>query len=218
MMDDSDLDVYEFRLYAHYKRVAGDDGKCWQSKATVNNRATGKQVAMARSQKGEFEMNRYKLEAMLEEFPFLREVSRMVEDGDYADLNIRVKRWTPDLFDQIPCHDGHRSNAGDSDDVDAFFAVLEDGNVIELRAAGYWTFGNQHTPDRHDGAGTVLEQVAEINLAYLVRKQWASCDWRESDETVNVTIYKPAKDVTVAGLIEKAREKASRELEAEIAF
>ena len=35
MIDDSDLDVYEFRLYAHYKRVAGDDGKCWQSKATV---------------------------------------------------------------------------------------------------------------------------------------------------------------------------------------
>jgi len=35
MIDDSNLDVYEFRLYAHYKRVAGDNGKCWQSKAAV---------------------------------------------------------------------------------------------------------------------------------------------------------------------------------------
>jgi len=35
MIDDSDLDVYEFRLYVHLKRVAGDSGRCWQNTQTL---------------------------------------------------------------------------------------------------------------------------------------------------------------------------------------
>ena len=35
LIDDLDLDPYEFRLYVHLKRVAGDNGKCWQSTATL---------------------------------------------------------------------------------------------------------------------------------------------------------------------------------------
>ena len=45
MIDDSDLDPYEFRLYVHLKRVAGDDGQCWQSTqtlATFCNMSVGK--------------------------------------------------------------------------------------------------------------------------------------------------------------------------------
>lgn len=35
MIDDSDLSVYEFRLYAHYKRVAGDSGECTEGLRTI---------------------------------------------------------------------------------------------------------------------------------------------------------------------------------------
>jgi len=35
MIDDSDLDPYEFRLYVHLKHVAGDEGQCWQSTETL---------------------------------------------------------------------------------------------------------------------------------------------------------------------------------------
>lgn len=35
MVDDADLSVYAFRLYVHFKRVAGDDGTCWQSVGTL---------------------------------------------------------------------------------------------------------------------------------------------------------------------------------------
>jgi hypothetical protein len=37
MVDRSDLDVYEFRLYAHYKRVCGESasGECWESVRTT---------------------------------------------------------------------------------------------------------------------------------------------------------------------------------------
>ena len=34
-VDDMDLSVYAFRLYAHMKRVAGDDGQCYQSTRTL---------------------------------------------------------------------------------------------------------------------------------------------------------------------------------------
>jgi hypothetical protein len=36
MIDDSDLSVYAFRLYARLKRVAGDGGKCYQSTKTLS--------------------------------------------------------------------------------------------------------------------------------------------------------------------------------------
>jgi DNA-binding transcriptional MocR family regulator len=35
MLDDMGLSVYAFRLYAHIKRVAGENGKCFQSTATL---------------------------------------------------------------------------------------------------------------------------------------------------------------------------------------
>ena len=36
MIDDMDLSPYAFRLYHHYKRVAGDNGLCWQSTKTLS--------------------------------------------------------------------------------------------------------------------------------------------------------------------------------------
>jgi len=35
LVDDTSLDVYAFRLYVHLRRVAGDNGKCWQSTRTL---------------------------------------------------------------------------------------------------------------------------------------------------------------------------------------
>jgi len=37
IVDDSGLSVHAFRLYVHLKRVAGDDGSCWQSVTTLAN-------------------------------------------------------------------------------------------------------------------------------------------------------------------------------------
>ena len=36
IIDDTDTSVHAFRLYVHLKRVAGDDGKCWQSVRTLS--------------------------------------------------------------------------------------------------------------------------------------------------------------------------------------
>lgn len=35
LVDDLDLDPYEFRLYCHLRRVSGERGACWQSTATL---------------------------------------------------------------------------------------------------------------------------------------------------------------------------------------
>jgi len=38
ILDDLDLSVYAFRLYSHYKRVAGENGTCWQSVKTMSEK------------------------------------------------------------------------------------------------------------------------------------------------------------------------------------
>jgi len=38
LIDDLGLSVYAFRLYVHMRRVAGEDGKCWQSTTTLAER------------------------------------------------------------------------------------------------------------------------------------------------------------------------------------
>ena len=35
IIDDLDLSVYAYRLYGHLKRVAGEEGQCWQSSETL---------------------------------------------------------------------------------------------------------------------------------------------------------------------------------------
>jgi hypothetical protein len=38
ILDDMKLSVYAFRLYCHYKKVAGEDGTCWQSVKTMSEK------------------------------------------------------------------------------------------------------------------------------------------------------------------------------------
>lgn len=50
-IDDSDLTVYEFRLYVHLKRVAGDEGKCYQSTQTLAKSCMMSTAAVSRAKK-----------------------------------------------------------------------------------------------------------------------------------------------------------------------
>ena len=51
MIDDSELTVYEFRLYVHLKRVAGDEGKCYQSTQTLAKACKMSTAAVSRAKK-----------------------------------------------------------------------------------------------------------------------------------------------------------------------
>jgi hypothetical protein len=51
MIDDSDLSVYEFRLYVHLKRVAGDGGVCFQTTQTLAKACLMSTAAVARAKK-----------------------------------------------------------------------------------------------------------------------------------------------------------------------
>lgn len=157
---------------------------------------------------------------MLKEFPFLHKIN-VVDEKDPAYLDIRVRRWTPELVAIVPDRSGHRSTSvGNRTDADLFFAIEQDGGLYELETSGYWTDGRQTEPDRHYHARTILEQIADAvdTLAFLVRVEYGVCDWQETDPITYVTIYKPAKDMSLAELVSKAREKAQRELESEMAF
>jgi len=51
IIDDSNLSVYSFRLYAHLKRVAGDSGKCWQNTTTLSKECNMSTASISRSKK-----------------------------------------------------------------------------------------------------------------------------------------------------------------------
>jgi hypothetical protein len=56
IIDESDLSVFAFRLYAHLKRVAGDSGACWKSTKTLAaacKMSTG-QIVKAKNELEEF--------------------------------------------------------------------------------------------------------------------------------------------------------------------
>lgn len=80
LVDDLDLDVYEFRLYAHLKRVAADEGSCWQSARTL-----AKVCKMSASQIS-------KAKASLEQRGLITRQERAVRGGIADDISI-VDIW-----------------------------------------------------------------------------------------------------------------------------
>lgn len=58
IIDDMDLSLIAFRLYCHLKRVAGDEGRCWQSVETMANACKMSAGSIANAKK---ELLEYKL-------------------------------------------------------------------------------------------------------------------------------------------------------------
>ena len=58
MIDDSSLSAIAFRLYVHLKRVAGEEGKCWQSVRTMAEACNMSPMSVSRARK-ELEQDGY---------------------------------------------------------------------------------------------------------------------------------------------------------------
>lgn len=163
-------------------------------------------------------MNRFKFKAMTEEFPFLSEVFGKRESGWCFAL--KVKRATPELLNTTPStHEYTGSLVGIWEGDEVYLIASSKAYQVQAR----WDFDSNfaHT-DRRSGPGeTLLEACARhaIEPDYIVWIEFGlGIEDHYSTKEWKATIYKPAKDVTVTSLIEKAREKARREVETEIAF
>lgn len=78
LVDDLDLTPYAYRLYGHLRRVAGENGKCWQSTSTLS-KACRMSMGSVSEAKKELE-NTYP--------PLIRVTSQKTETGWYHEITI----------------------------------------------------------------------------------------------------------------------------------
>lgn len=175
-------------------------------------------------------MNAFKLDAMIEEFPFLRDTALVSKNGRSRREaktcdGIAIKRIDADLLARTPKNYSWDGSLVGIDEWDRIDFVLSDGTVIidavkqEVEAGSNYA----HTDTHYEDGETILEaiynhQVAD-SLAFIV---WAKggyvVEGHYSQPNWSATIYKPAKDFSLTSVIIEAKERAGNEVQAETNF
>jgi hypothetical protein len=165
-------------------------------------------------------MNRFKYQAYVQEFPFLRGII-----GDAIPDSVRVKRADDNLLKVVPeyyCHDG--SMGATKIDEKVHF-VLADGSILHDAVEQSEHISSNYNAQTKEREGeTVLEAidrhgVAE-SLAFIIVEHYYLNDWEGScyENEYTFTIYKTPKGTTFGEEIKKARAQALAEVRAEADF
>jgi len=167
-------------------------------------------------------MNKFKFDAYLQEFPFLREI---LGDRSHLDCEfIRVARADENLLLRRPKRNVAVGSMVDIDDRDEVIFITPTEIVRNAVTVDYEYYSNYaHDENYREPGETVLEALAGLEnpdeVQYIV---WLSSGYDIVDhcsrDTYCVTVYKPIKGVNYSDLIEKARAQALAEVKAEANF
>lgn len=166
-------------------------------------------------------MNRFKLQAYMQEFPFLKDII-----GDINPDSVRVKRADENLLKVIPEYYCHNGSMGITEMDEKVYFVLKDGTFIKdaVKQKGHTSSNYAHTQEQFWEGETVLEAidrhgVAE-SLAFIVVEKYYLDDWSggEYEKEYSFTVYKTPKNTTFGAEIEKARAQALAEVRVEADF
>ena len=166
-------------------------------------------------------MNRFKLQAYKQEFPFLGEII-----GDDIPDSIRIKRADENLLKFIPTNSLHVGSLGRTEMNERIHFVLHDGEVLHdvvVRSEEYSSNYSGDTPYSTDGE-TVLESIDRHGVAetlqYIIVEYYYIDDWEghECTEEYTFSIYKTPKNTTFGAEIQKARAQALAEVRVEADF
>ena len=180
-------------------------------------------------------MNRFKLNALKQEFSFLKDTALLRRDGSERESDsldgIVIKRITKDLLNHTPREhfwDGSLVGIEEWERVDF---VLNDYNnpqnhiIVRDAVKCSGDSGSNYAHQGHyewDGE-TILEAIDRLGMAdtllyiviseggYNIVEHHSQSNWR-------TTIYKPAKDFNIRDAISDARIAAFKEVSAEAAF
>ena len=166
-------------------------------------------------------MNRFKLQAYKQEFPFLEEII-----GDTNPDSVRIKRVDENLLKIIPQYYYHDGSMGISETDEKVHFVLADGTIIKnaVEQAGHTSSNYAHSQTKEWEGQTVLEAIDQHGVAdklqYIVVEYYDLDDWSggEYKREYTLTIYKAPKNTTFGAEIEKARAQALAEVRAEADF
>lgn len=174
-------------------------------------------------------MNKFKFDAMVEEFPFLSQVLKHDrgnnQQRDHLDCDgISIKRTTRELMEHTPSYQGATGSLVGINDGERFDFVLDDGIIRNaVHDSGYVTHNEAHQDDEQWNGETVLEAIVKHGvadkLAYIVRLDYGyNVQDHYSQRNYQVVIFKPAKDFTWQELVDEAKAKALAEVQAEANF
>ncbi len=166
-------------------------------------------------------MNRFKLLAYKQEFPFLEEII-----GDSNPDSVRIKRADENLLRVTPRYYYHNGSMGETEDNEKIHFVLKDGTLIKnaVEQSGHTSSNYAHSQTKEWKGQTVLEAIDQHGVAdkleYIVVEQYYLDDWEGSDyeKEYSCIVYKTPKGASFGEKIEKARACALAEVRAEADF
>ena len=166
-------------------------------------------------------MNRFKYQAYLEEFPFLKEII-----GEETPDNVTIKRADENLLRLIPQYSYHDGSMGESRHSEKIHFILNDGTIIfdAVEQEGSESSFYAHSQSRSWEGETVLEAIDRHGVAdrlqYIVQDVYNLDDWsgQEYDCSWRLVIYKTPKDTNFGAEITKAKAQALAEVKAEANF
>jgi len=161
-------------------------------------------------------MDKFKFEAFLEEFPFLKEIR--LRDGRYEEVSIQVARMSPELLQLGRASEHSYSwSGGERADGNRLFLCYKDG-VVELPQGGDSLSGRQHDPQLRDIPSPSLLEYLDTSreLEAVVETTYDYCSWEGKDEGLKVTVFKPSMKVDARTLVVQAKVQAAQNVAAEI--
>ena len=165
-------------------------------------------------------MNRFKLLAYKQEFPFLEGII-----GDAFPDSIRIKRADENLLSFTPHYSSHVGSMGKTKSWEKVHFILQDGTIEDavLQRKNFSSNYAGDSPYSSDGE-TVLEAIDRHGVAdkiqFIVVESYYLDDWEgsEKEEEYAITLYKTPKGTTFGAEIKKARAQALAEVRAEADF
>ena len=165
-------------------------------------------------------MNRFKVNAFFNEFPFL---NALVEGGPREVDEVKVARIDRHLLELVPKYEGSTGSLVGIDDSERIFLLDSNGEVLaEPRQATDITHNEAHRDDEEEEGETVGEALLCLEdpntVAYAVSIH-TGYDIRDhySVGGCSVVVYKPPKGFTLQEWIEEQKRRAKEMLDAQIA-
>ena len=161
-------------------------------------------------------MDKFKMEAIIEEFPFMVEILRKSDTELYSSGeidNIKIKRIDANLLNQTPTIESIGNSLFSREETYQYWIISVDtiSKVIPNECVG--SVGVAYTPDADwDMKGeTIIEAIDRLGVDSDELFIVSECYEYDSTQSVNkyrsFTIFKPGK-ISISGEIAKARKNA----------
>ncbi len=174
-------------------------------------------------------MNRFKFDALCNEFPFIQDSVMRRGNGNARDVkdceNIIIKRATREMLDTTPQEHSWDGSIVGIDEWERVDFILCDGTILNdaVKTGGESGSNYAHSETRSWQGETVAEAIFKHgvadSLAYVV---WIEGGYNivenYSTRDFRATIYKPSRDFTWQQVIDDELAKAIVHVRAEINF